>query len=466
VSKDGRLAIVEDDAALRDQLVWALKSRFDVVSAGDAVSGLALLDSDPDLFLLDLRLPPTNEVEEGLSLLTAVRKSRPDATVLVMSGEKERKHALRAMELGAFDFFKKPFEKAELLLVVARALERRRLLLENRALKDRAVERLSHGTLVGKSASMKKLFAAIEKVAPTDATVLMIGESGTGKELVAQSLHAGSKRGDGAFVAVNCSALPESLAESELFGHERGAFTGAVAARAGKFELAHGGTLFLDEIATLAPPLQAKLLRVLETRKFERVGGTRTISVDIRLVAATNEDLEDRAKRGTFREDLFYRLNTIILRLPPLRERPEDIPLLVEVFADRAARRHGRTPKRFGEETLEALGRHPFRGNVRELEHLVEMLTLMVEEDEIGPSHLPGPIARADRRGAPNGVGDGAVSLPGDGDGTPLLDAVAAYERELLVRAIGRANGIKAQAARSLGLDANQMKYLCRKYRL
>jgi DNA-binding NtrC family response regulator len=465
--REGKLAIVEDDAHLRDQLVWALKSRFEVVSASDAVAGLALLDADPDLFLVDLRLPPSNEVEEGLSLVTAVRKSRPDATVLVMSGENERKHALKAIELGAFDFFKKPFEKAELLLVVGRALERRRLLLENRALKERVVERLTYGKLVGKSAVMQKLFAAIEKVSPTDATVLVVGESGTGKELVAQALHNGSPRKDGPFVAVNCSAFTESLAESELFGHEKGAFTGAVAARAGRFELASGGTLFLDEIATLAASLQAKLLRVLETRQLERVGGTRTVSVDIRLVAATNENLEERAKNGSFREDLYFRLNTVILRLAPLRERPEDIPILVDLFAERAARRHGRPAKRFSGEALEAICRHVFRGNVRELEHLVEMLTLMVEEDEISASHLPGPIrqARAAAEGAP---GDGTAP-DGGGDGRPplpLVEAVARYERELLVRAISRANGVKAQAARVLGLDANQMKYLCRKYRL
>ncbi len=464
--KEGKLAIVEDDAALRDQLVWALKARFDVVSAPDAVQGLALLDGDPDLFLVDLRLPPSNEAEEGLALVSAVRKSRPDTTVLVMSGEKERKHALKAIELGAFDFFRKPFEKAELLLVVGRALERRRLLLENRALKERAVERLTYEKLVGKSAVMQKLFAAIEKVSPTDATVLVVGESGTGKELVAQALHNGSKRKDGPFVAVNCSAFTESLAESELFGHEKGAFTGAVAARSGRFELATGGTLFLDEIATLAASLQGKLLRVLETRQFERVGGTRTVSVDIRLVAATNEDLEQRAKNGTFREDLYFRLNTVILRLAPLRERPEDIPLLADLFAERAGRRHGKPAKRFSEEALDALRRHVFRGNVRELEHLVEMLTLMVEEDEISAAHLPGPIRQA--RAAPEGGNDGGAP-DGGGDGgppLPLVEAVAKYERELLVRAIARAKGVKAQAARLLGLDPNQMKYLCRKYRL
>jgi DNA-binding NtrC family response regulator len=297
---------------------------------------------------------------------------------------------------------------------------------------------------------MRALFAVIEKVARTDATVLVTGESGTGKELVAEAIHRGSARKAGPFVPVNSSALTETLAESELFGHERGAFTGAVASRAGRFELAHGGTLFLDEVATLSPAVQAKLLRVLERHDFERVGGTKTIHVDIRLVAATNEDLERRVAAGTFRNDLFYRLNTVILRIPPLRERREDIPLLVDFFAARAAERHGSRPKTFSPGAFEALGRHPFRGNVRELEHLVEMVTVLVEEDVIGPEHFPGSLA--------------AVSPSTASEGLPLAEAVSRFERHLLVRAIEAAGGVKARAAEALGLDSNQMKYLCRKY--
>jgi two-component system response regulator HydG len=313
-----------------------------------------------------------------------------------MTAETERRHALRALEAGAFDFFKKPFDTSELLVILSRALERTRLLRENRALRDDALNRRSLGRLVGESAPMRALFAAIEKVAPSDATVLVSGESGTGKELVAEAIHAGSLRRDGPFVAVNSSALPESLAESELFGHERGAFTGAIASRPGKFELAHKGTLFLDEVATLSPAVQAKLLRALESREIERVGGRKPIPVDIRLVAASNEDLAARVRAATFREDLFYRLNTVPLRIPPLRERREDIPLLVGLFADRAAARAGRPPKVFSPETLQALTAHPFRGNVRELEHLVEMLTLMVDGETIGPEHLPGALGRTE----------------------------------------------------------------------
>ncbi len=453
--REGRLAVVEDDPLLLDQLVWALKERFEVHGARDAVEGLKLAELEPDVYLLDLRLPPSGEAEEGLRLLQAIRHRQPDATVVVMTAEAERRWALRAVEMGAFDFFRKPFEKSDLLHVLGRALERHRILAENRALKEDVFRRESYGGLVGESPGMRALFALIEKVAPTDATVLVTGESGTGKELVAEAIHRGSPRRAGPFLAVNSSALTETLAESELFGHERGAFTGAVASRAGRFELAHGGTLFLDEVATLSPAVQAKLLRVLERHDFERVGGTKTIHVDIRLVAATNEDLEQRVAAGAFRNDLFYRLNTVILRIPPLRERREDIPLLVDFFAARAAARHVRNPKAFSPSAFEVLARHPFRGNVRELEHLVEMLTLMVDGDTIGPEHLPGTLSGA----------AGAVE-PAPAADVSFAVSVKRFEKDLVSQAIARAGGVKARAAEALGLDANQMKYLCRKHGL
>ena len=450
---EGRLAVVEDDPILLDQLLWALKERFEVHSARDAFEGLKLAERDPDVYLLDLRLPPSGEAEEGLRLLQAIRQRQPDATVVVMTAEAERRWAHKAIELGAFDFFRKPFEKTDLLHVLRRALERRRILAENRLLRESAFRRESYGGLLGESPGMRSLFAQIEKVTHTDATVLVTGESGTGKELVAEAIHRGSARRAGPFIALNSSALTETLAESELFGHERGAFTGAVASRAGRFELAHGGTLFLDEVATLSPAVQAKLLRVLEKHEFERVGGTKTIRVDIRLVAATNEDLDQRVAAGTFRNDLFYRLNTVTLRIPPLRERREDIPLLVEFFAARAAARHGCSPKAFSPTALEALSRYPFRGNVRELEHLVEMLTFMVDGDAVGPEHLPASLGRA------------AGQAPA-GPGVPLAEAVARFEKDQLTGAIERAGGVKARAAEALGLDANQMKYLSRKHGL
>jgi DNA-binding NtrC family response regulator len=451
----GRVLIVEDDAALLEQLTWALKSEFDVVGAADASAGRRALDEDFDLHLFDLRLPPSGQVEEGLGLLSEARRRDPDATVVMMSGEGERALALKAIEAGAFDFFQKPVDKVELKTILHRALERRRLLADNRALRRQSAGEGPLGRLLGESPAMQRLRADIARVAPSDASVLILGESGTGKELVARSIHAGSRRAAEPFVAVNASALPESLAEAELFGHEKGAFTGAIASRPGRFELAQRGTLFLDEIATLSPGVQSKLLRSIEQKEIERVGGRRPLAVDFRLVSATNEDLEDRVAKGTFREDLFYRINTVILPIPPLRERRGDIPLLARSFLARHAARHGKTAASFSAGALERLEAHPWRGNVRELEHAVEMLVLFSEGEEIGEEDLP----RALRR--PNHEAGGVA-----GRGLPFGKAVEEFERRLLSDAIAATGGVKAEAARRLGLDANQIKYLCRKYGL
>jgi DNA-binding NtrC family response regulator len=449
----GRLVIVEDDAFLLEQLALALKSRFVVSGARDATHGRVLCESEPDVYLFDLRLPPSNQVEEGLELLRHVRRRDPEATVVMMSGEGERGHALRAIASGAFDFFAKPIDPAELVVVLQRALERRRLLVENRELRQVAASASSAGQLVGRSAPMLRLLRQIEKVAGSDANVLISGESGTGKELVARAIHSGSPRRHRAFVAVNASALPESLAEAELFGHEKGAFTGAIASRPGRFELAQGGTLFLDEIGTLSPAVQSKLLRALESREIERVGGRRTIPVDFRLISATNENLEARVASATFREDLFYRIHTVPILIPPLRERVDDIPLLVEHFLARFCERHG-TAKRLSAGVLERLKAHPWRGNVRELQHAVEMLVLFSDGDEVGEDDLP----RALREPAARAGGETAAK--------DFAGAVAEFERRLLMDAIAACHGVKAEAARQLGLDANQIKYLCRKYEL
>ncbi|MEO8430309.1 MAG: sigma-54 dependent transcriptional regulator [Acidobacteriota bacterium] len=447
------MLIVEDDAVLLDQLVWALKGTFDVTGVTDADAGRALLDSDPDLYLFDLRLPPSGEVEEGFGLLAEAKRRNPDATVVMMSGEKDRESALRSIELGAFDFFRKPVDAAELQLILKRALERRSLLAENRALRERAREEVSFDRLIGESAGMRKVFRDIEKVAPSDVTILIQGESGTGKELVAHSIHERSLRRGKPFVAVNASALPEGLAESELFGHERGAFTGAVASRAGRFEQAHGGTLFLDEIGTLSPAIQAKLLRVLESREVERVGGNRTLTVDFRLISATNEDLEARVSAGAFREDLFYRIHAVPIRVPPLRDRADDIPLLAGHFLAKFASRHRLPEKRLSGPVLDRLKSHPWRGNVRELEHVVEMLVLFADGEEIGEEDLPRALRQL--RGAPG------ASVPDS-----FAKAVEEFERKLLSDAIAQSAGVKAEAARRLKLDGNQIKYLCRKYGL
>jgi len=450
----GRLVIVEDDPILLEQLTWALKGKFAVSAASDAREGRILCEAEPDLYLFDLRLPPSNQVREGLDLLRHVRRRDAEATVVMMSGEGERAHALEAVALGAFDFFQKPIDKAELVAILNRALERRRLVVENRELRREASVAAAPASerLVGQSAPMRRLLKEIERIAPTDATVLLQGESGTGKELVARSIHAGSPRRDRAFVAVNASALPESLAESELFGHEKGAFTGAVASRPGRFELAQGGTLFLDEIGTLSAGVQAKLLRAIESREIERVGGGRPIAVDFRLISATNEDLEARIAAGTFREDLFYRVNTISIAIPPLRERKGDVAELAEHFLARVCAREGLARKTLSPQALARLEAHPWRGNVRELAHALESAVLFSEGGEIGEEDLP----RALRGAAPTRV-------------TPAMTfeaAVADFQRRILTEAIAAAGGVKAEAARRLGLDANQIKYLCRKFGL
>jgi two-component system response regulator HydG len=449
----GRVLLVEDDPLLRDQLVWALKPDFDVEGAGDAVVARQRLDEAFDLYLFDLRLPPSGAVEEGLSLLAEARRRDPDATVVMMSGEGERALAVRALQAGAFDFFQKPVDKAELRVILGRALERRRLLSENRALREETGEAGPFDRLLGESVAMKRLRADVGRVAPTDATVLLTGESGTGKDLVARSIHAASPRAREAFVAVNASAMPETLAEAELFGHEKGAFTGAIASRPGRFELAHRGTLFLDEIGTLSAGVQAKLLRALEAREIERVGGRRTIPVDFRLVSATNDDLEARVADRSFREDLLYRINTVVIAIPPLRERQGDVALLAAHFLARFAEKHRRPARRFSPAVQERLEAHPWKGNVRELEHVVETLALFSEGDEIGEEDLP----RALRRPGP---APGAAA----GRGLPFARAVKEFEKKLLTEAIAEAGGVKAEAARRLGLDANQMKYLSRKY--
>jgi len=450
----GRIVIVEDDAVLLEQLTWALKGRFAVSSARDATHGKALCDSEPDLFLFDMRLPPSNQVHEGLELLRHARRRDPEATVVMMSGEGERSDALKAISLGAFDFFQKPIDTAELLVILNRALERRRLVAENRELRRAVSEPGASERLIGESPAFRKLISEIDRVASSDATILLQGESGTGKDLVARTIHERSARRERPFVAVNVAAMPETLVEAELFGHEKGAFTGAIASRPGRFELAHGGTLFLDEIGTLSGAAQAKLLRAIESREVERVGGRRAIPVDFRLVSATNEDLEARVGDGSFREDLFYRINTIPIRIPPLRERGDDVALLARHFLAELRARHGRGPSRLSAVALLRLSAHPWRGNVRELQHAIETLVVFAEGDEVGEEDLP--RALRDRSGPMK-----AAQPP-----KSFAQAVEDYEKRLLSEAISAAGGVKAEAARKLGLDANQIKYLCRKYGL
>jgi len=447
------LLVVEDDPRLAEQFRWALQKSYALEAAADREGALAALERvRPDLVLLDLCLPPGNVPEEGFRILEAARTT--GATVVVMSGLDERQAALRAIERGAYDFFQKPFDLDALRVVLARAVERRTIEAENRRLREELRDRFHLDGMVGISAPMRAVTAAVQRVADTSVTVILEGESGTGKELVARAIHYNSARRDGPFVALHCAALPESLLESELFGHEKGAFTGAAAIRIGRFEAASGGTLFLDEVGCLAPATQSKLLRVLEQRTVERIGANRAHPVDIRLVAATNEDLEARVRRGEFREDLYFRIHVFPIRLPPLRERGEDVGLLAEHFLKLAGEARGATPKRLSTEAVEALCARAWPGNVRELRNVVDTLSVLADGDTIDLDEV--------LRAAPR---QGPASEPGP-ETVGFKAAIEAYERKILVDAIRRAEGVKVRAARALGLDASQMKYLTRKHGL
>jgi DNA-binding NtrC family response regulator len=455
-----RVLIVEDDRQLREQIAWSLRDGHEVLQAGDRAEGLAaLLEKRPDLVLLDLHLPPGRGTREGMSLLREIHKRGFDPVVIVMTGDESRESALRAIEEGAWDYFRKPMDLGELKMIIRRALEKQRIERENRQLRERLRQQASFEEILGRSEGMKRVFDSIRRVAEGDTTVIIRGESGTGKELVARAIHHASDRREEPFIAVQCSALPEQLVESELFGHERGAFTGAIASRQGRFELADRGTLFLDEIGTLSPAIQTKLLRVLEQKRFERVGGKQTLHVDVRFISATNEDLEARLREGRFRDDLYYRVNVFPVQIPPLRERREDIPLLVDHFLRIFCNARGVPIKSISGEALEHLTRYVWKGNVRELENVVQNLVLRTDGGTITGSDLPAYLAElsADDVQRLSATPGNHFSLPGE---------MERFEAQLLQLALKKAGGVKVEAARLLGIDKNRMMYLCRKHHI
>ena len=456
-----KLLIVEDDAFLRRQIASFFADRYEILQAEKREEGLAQLhNGDVDLVLLDMRLPPdTGSIDEGLRTVGEIQRVTPGTLIIAMSGDNDRETILKAAAAGVYDFFTKPLDIRELEIIIRRALERRHLEVEIRRLREELTRRYDFRSLKGNSAPMQAVKNAIRKVADSSATIMVRGESGTGKELVARAIHFNSSRHDGPFVALNCSAFPEHLVEDELFGHEKGAYTGAVGLREGRFEMADGGSLFLDEVGTLTPAIQSKLLRVLETREFERLGGKETVRVDIRLVTATNQDLEKEVSEGRFRQDLYYRLNVVAIELPPLRERTDDIPLLTEHFLDRFCRENGMHRKHLSQDALECLMAHEWKGNVRELEHMIESLVLLSEGGTITARDLP----RGLRERTPSGS-LAAVALPDAG--IMLEKHVAEFERNLLANALQKSSGRKKDAAQLLGLNKDQMKYLCRKYNL
>jgi DNA-binding NtrC family response regulator len=384
VAAPAQILIVEDKDSLRTMLRHALERQgHAVLEARDQPEAERMLHQNPAIVLSDLRLPEG----DGFGVLRASKEFDADTPVIVMTAYGSIEDAVAAMKEGALDFLAKPVDPDHLSLLVARALEQRRMVTENLLLKEELAVRRGAPLLVGEDASLRKVFAGLQRAAATDTTVLLEGESGTGKELFARSLHALSPRADAPFVAINCAAIPETLLETELFGHEKGAFTGAIARKPGKFEMAHRGTLFLDEIGDLPLSLQAKILRALEERRFERVGGTASVQVDVRLVAATNRGLRAAVAARRFREDLFFRLSVFPITVPPLRDRPGDIPLLARYFVDRFCRDMKKSPIALSPAALEQLVSYRWPGNVRELQNCIERAVILAEGD-IQPRHL------------------------------------------------------------------------------
>jgi len=450
-----RILVVDDELSMREFLAILLKREGYLVDQADcAEKALEFLDATSyDLVISDVKMPGL----DGIALLGRIKERSPDTAVLMMTAFSTAEQAVEAMKLGAYDYLAKPFKVEEVKVLVRNALEKRDLKRENQRLRREVQERFSFSGLIGKSKKMRELYSLIERVAPSIANVLILGESGTGKELVARAIHYNSPRKDKPFVAVNCGAIPETLMESELFGHKKGSFTGAISDRAGLFEQAGGGTLFLDEIGEVPLQLQAKLLRVLQEKEFRRVGGVADQKADVRIVAASNRNLEEQVKEGSFREDLFYRLNVVQLQMPPLRERVEDIPLLVEHFY----RKFVQTPLN-GEiitpGVLKILLSYPFPGNVRELENLVERCVVL-GGGTIAEENLPPQL-----RGSQRPVTVPMVDFEIPEEGMDLEGYLDGIEKRILLQALERCGGVKKKAAELLGLTFRSFRYRLAKF--
>ena len=438
------ILIVEDEAKMRRLLELNLgEDGFTTFSAEDAETGLKLLRQNHiDLVVTDLKLPGMN----GLEFLQTIKRQNEALPVVVMTAFGSVETAVEAMKSGASDYVLKPFSLTEMRMVIRKELDVRNLREENRSLREALGKRYSHPNVVARSPKMQEVLATVERVAPTNATVLLGGESGVGKDLIARAIHEKSRRAHGPFLKINSTAIPENLLESELFGFERGAFTGAVASKPGKFELADKGTLFLDEIGDVPPATQVKLLRVLQEREFERLGGTKTIKVDVRLIAATNRDLREALEQGTFREDLYYRLNVVPIDIAPLRERKEDIPDLVNLFVSRFAAESGKLIEGITPQAIEILGNYHWPGNVRELQNIVERACALSKgpQLEVSDIHIDVRPSKS-ANGAPGFLPEGMT--------------LEQWEDEMVQEALRRANGNKSQAARLLGLSRNALRY-------
>jgi two-component system, NtrC family, response regulator PilR len=448
-----RVLLVDDERSLVELLSVVCAGEGYEVSAAlsFAEARERLAERVPDLVLCDIMMPDGN----GLDLLRELSATPEPPAVVMMTAFTSTRTAIEAIKLGAYDYVAKPFDVDELKVVLANALEKRRLAEENVYLRGELAGRYTFENIVGRSPRMLAVFALVERVGRSASTILIQGESGTGKELIARAIHFSSPRSKERFLTINCGAMPENLLESELFGHERGAFTGALREKRGLFQEAHRGTLFLDEIGETSPAMQVKLLRVLQDRSVRRVGGNVEETVDVRIIAATNRDLAERVGRGEFREDLYYRINVIPVRLPPLRERREDIPLLVDHFLRKLAERAGGPPRRISTEAIGLLEAYPWPGNVRELENLLERAVALSASPVIGVADFPEALTH------PGAAYDAEVSLPPEG--LDLESHLSRVRTELMRQALERARGVQTRAAELLGMSFRSFRYYARK---
>jgi len=450
-----KILIVDDEKSLLDLLSRVFtKEGYRVETTTSAARAIEIIEKeDLDVLIADIRLPEMS----GMEILKRCREIRPDVPVIMITAYGNMKQAIEALKMGALDYIIKPFDIEELKITVAKGMEKRRLEQENLLLKREMRERYSFENMIGKSRAMQEIFALIEKIAGTDSTVLITGESGTGKEMAARAIHVLSRRSDRPFVSINCAALPENLLESELFGHVKGAFTGAVSDKKGMFEVAQHGTLFLDEVGEMSPWTQVKLLRALQEKRIRRVGGTEEIAVDVRIIAATNQDLKKRIEEGKFREELYYRLNVISFEMPPLRRRVEDIPLLVNHFLQKYCQQMGKKMKRVSPEAMSLLEMYHWPGNVRELENVIERVVAIEDRETITPASLPPEITMPVKKEETQ-----ILFNPGFN----LMDHLDDIARKYLRQALMAANWNMRQAASLLGISYRSIRYLMDKYKI
>jgi DNA-binding NtrC family response regulator len=439
-----KILVVDDESKIRESFSDILSLEdFDVDTAQNGEEAINLIQDDfYDVALIDLNMPKV----DGMEVLKYLVEHSIDTIGIILTGYATIRTAVEAMKAGAFDYLAKPVKMEEVIMVINRALEFRDIKRENVALKNQLKKKYRFDNFIGDSPEMHKVFKIIEKVADTDSTVLILGESGTGKELVAKAIHYNSMRRDKPLIPVNCGAIPEDLLESELFGHEKGAFTNAIRTRIGRFEMSNGGTIFLDEIGEMSPHLQVKLLRILQEQEFERLGGTKTIKCDIRVIAATNKDLDKLVLENQFREDLYYRLRVIPIEIPPLRERRSDIPLLVKHFVDIMVRTRGKEIKGVSKDVMKAFMNYDWPGNVRELENIIERMVILTDADELTVNDLPDKLLQKQKT---EEVGPSMIP----DDGFSLNNAINDYEKLLIIRALEKADWVKNRAAKLLNMN-------------